>query len=182
MNDMSELKQRTIAFVGMMGVGKSHVGFKLAQKLGVEFYDSDRIIEEKAGCSVSEIFESFGEKKFRQSEKNTILELLDNPACVIATGGGSVTNPDVLDALKSGAIVIWIKSSPEAIYKRIQGSSHRPLLQNDNPLKTIEDLLNERRCLYEQAHLHIDLDEKPPHETLEAVIKSLSEFLKNDRF
>jgi integrase/recombinase XerD len=95
--------RRPVVLVGMMGVGKTHVGRKLADKLKLPFKDSDRIIEEKAGRPVTEIFEVYGEEKFRQAERNSILEILAGEPCILATGGGAVLNDETRKAIHSKA-------------------------------------------------------------------------------
>ncbi len=180
MNSDVHYTKKPIVLVGMMGVGKTHIGYKLARILGVTFFDSDKLVEEKAGCAISEIFERFGEQKFREAEANTIHELLDRPACVIATGGGALTAQKTLESLKIRATVIWLKLSPENIFERIRDSGHRPLLNNDDPLQTLRDLSRQREHLYNQADIHIDVDDLAEEEIIQHIIKRLSESAKND--
>lgn len=174
---------RPVALIGMMGSGKSHVGSRLAHMLDLPFYDSDKMIEEKAAMSVSDIFEAFGEEKFRASEAATIKELCQKEPCIIATGGGAVTNPDTLDALLTRAVVVWLDADLDVIWERVQKTSHRPLLQEDNPKDILSKLMANRRALYGRASIHISVphekDEKSGENTVTDVLKALESYLKD---
>lgn len=171
---------KPITLVGMMGAGKSHLGAQLSQTLGLSFFDSDKIIEEKAGQSVADIFDNFGEAKFREAEHNTICELLAGGPSIIATGGGALMNAQTLERLKAQSIVVWLDADLETIWGRVQKSNTRPLLQTENPKEKIESLLEQRRSLYEQAHIHFDAGQEQTE--ADALIKALYEFLNADKF
>ena len=179
-NDIMQHLDKPVVLVGMMGVGKSHLGWLLAQALGLEFFDSDKSIEAKAGRSTSEIFEEFGEDKFREAEHNTILELLQHGPCVIASGGGALTNAETLEALKDRSIMIWLDADLEVLWQRVQKSQHRPLLQTDNPRETLQNLMDRRRAAYEQAHIHIETSQDQSANTADSLIKALYDFLNED--
>lgn len=132
------------------------IGGKLSSVLGIPFYDSDKVIEEKAGCSIPEIFTRDGEEKFRDSEHRTILELLERGACVIATGGGAVMNSDSLRAMQDKSHLIWIRSDIDTILERTSKSNNRPLLNCENPEEVLEKLLEARSPLYAQAAFVVD--------------------------
>jgi shikimate kinase len=170
-----------VALIGMMGSGKSHVGARLAHMLELEFYDSDKIIEQKASLKVSEIFEAFGEEKFRASEALTLRELSEKGACIIATGGGAVTNPETLFMLLENAVVIWLDADLEVIWERVQRTEHRPLLKQDNPKDVLSNLMVQRRALYEQAHIRLvtdhEKDEKSGENAVRDVLKALDSYL-----
>lgn len=181
MSEIDTLKnnlQKPIVLMGMMGTGKSHIGSTLAKSLGLPFYDSDRVIEEKAGCPVSEIFEIFGEEKFRASEHKTILELLNNAPCIIATGGGAPANPDTLSAIKQQSISVWLNADINSVIARLSGNTTRPLLQGDNPEQTLKDLLQKREPFYAQADIEINSADDSVHKTLAKLIKALSEHVE----
>ncbi len=146
-----------IVLIGMMGVGKTHVGRLLAKDLGVEFYDSDKVIEEKAAMSVAEIFDVFGEAKFRAVEKRTVLDLLNESGCVISTGGGAITNTITLEVIKRKATCIWLRADLDTLWGRVKANNARPLLQEDNPKQILADLMEKRAGLYAQAHITIDV-------------------------
>ncbi len=145
-----------IVLTGLMGTGKSALGKMLAESLGLPFYDSDHVIEQRAGITINEIFELYGEPKFRETETKTILELLEGGPCVIATGGGALTNAPVLDAVKEKALSIWLKTDIPTLLKRLEQSKTRPLLKHDNPQAVLEDLLAKRGPLYEQMSIHVE--------------------------
>ena len=164
---------KPIALVGMMGAGKSHIGFHLAQKLNLEFFDCDKVIEEKAGMSVPDIFEHFGEQRFRQSERNTIFELTQQGATVIATGGGALENPEILHHLREKSIMVWLDMDLEVLWKRVEGSD-RPLLQVPDAKKRLAQLLEDRRENYAKAHICVSSPYGSADQVVESIIKSLS--------
>lgn len=166
-----------IILVGMMGVGKTSIGQGLAQKLGWGFKDSDRVIEQKAGMPVSDIFTDFGEEKFRASEKSTILELLKEKPQVIATGGGAVLDEDTRYAIKNRALSIWLQADIDYIYERVSKNNNRPLLQTDNPLETLSALMEKRRVYYENADLQLDTTKNSIDESVYELIKLIYGFL-----
>lgn len=175
---LSRNLDRPVVLTGMMGTGKSQLGRKLAEVLGLVFYDSDACVEERAACSVAEIFERDGEAKFREAEKNTILELLVKGPCVIATGGGAVTNAQTAQAIQAHSYNVWVKSSLEDIWTRVQKNRNRPLLQVENPKQRLTDLLTARLETYQQAPIHIENPENGLPLALENLINGLCDRLK----
>lgn len=172
--------KRPVVLVGMMGAGKTHIGQRLASALSLDFYDTDALIEEKAGLDVAGIFEKFGEEKFRQAERNTILECLNKKSCVIATGGGALTNPDTLAAIKKGGVSIWIRAGIDEILERVGDVSSRPLLRAGDPRVILENLMKQRKSLYSQADITLDSVHDRPDETLKNLINSLYAHLNRD--
>jgi len=146
-------KQKPITLIGMMGSGKTSIGHTIAQDLSLEFYDSDTEVEKKAGRSVADIFTEYGEEKFRESEHRTILELLGQGACVIATGGGAVLNPATMQAILDQSITVWLDCDIETLFDRVSKNQNRPLLHTDNPKETLQHLLQNREHIYAQAHI-----------------------------
>src|SRR6185369_15197189 len=110
MDRYEPLRRRTIALVGLMGVGKSSVGRRLANALGLPFRDADAEVEAAAGRSISEIFAQLGEPAFRDGERRVITRLLEGPPIVLATGGGAFMNPETRTLLKEKAISVWLKA------------------------------------------------------------------------
>jgi shikimate kinase len=170
---------KPVLLVGMMGTGKTSIGRKLAQCLGYDFFDSDHEIEEKAGMSVADVFENFGEEKFRLAEKNTVLELLKKRRAVIATGGGAVTHEETRKAIQDQAVSIWLKADPQALYERIKDKRSRPLLAQDDPLAVLTRLSEQRHDFYAQADIHMDLSEYDSSRALETVVQGLFGYLKD---
>ena len=125
---------RTVALVGMMGAGKSSIGRRLAARLNVPFKDADSEIELAAGCSISEIFERYGEGAFRDGERKVIARLLGEAAHVLATGGGAFADPQTRAKLKECALTVWIKAPIKLLLARVQRRDTRPLLRDGDPL------------------------------------------------
>ena len=142
-----------------MGAGKSTVGKRLAKKLGLQFFDSDREIEKRTGASINLIFEIEGEDGFRKREAEMMDELTKYPDIVLATGGGAVLALQNRDYLAERGLVVYLRTDIKQLMKRIARDNKRPLLNNDNPLKKMEELLAERAPIYEAlADLTVDTD------------------------
>ena len=141
-----------ITLIGMPGCGKSTVGRQLARRLGVAFIDSDQVIEERIGCSIREFFEREGEASFRDLEASVLDELTAAPeAAVLSTGGGAVLRPANRQCLHQRGTVVYLRSTPEEIFRRIRYDKTRPLLQVANPLGQLRTLYTQRDPLYRQA-------------------------------
>ena len=163
---MSDDRQfRNVALVGFMGAGKSTVGHVLAELLGFELIDTDKVIESRAGRRISEIFATEGEAGFRQREVDLVRELETSDKQVIATGGGLVVDPENLASLGRHSLVACLWASPEIIYERVRHQAHRPLLQTPDPLGRIRELLNHRAVYYKRADLLVGVDFRAPIET-----------------
>lgn len=146
-----------LALVGMPGCGKSTVGRHLARQLGWKFVDSDHEIEHAIGGSIRAYFEQQGEAAFRDVEEQTIARLTLQPGTVLATGGGAVLRPANRAVLQSQCQVIYLRSTPEELFRRLRHDTQRPLLQVRDPLKRLRDLYRERDPLYrETAHFIIE--------------------------
>lgn len=156
-----------IALTGFMGSGKSHVAACLAKRMGCFFFDLDDTIEMEEGASISDIFATKGEKAFREMEYKYLERIFsdyeDFPTdMVLALGGGTVTNTDCSDLLKSGATVVYLRESVDELVRNLEitGIAHRPLLEGtDNLRKSVEQLLSARSGIYEKtADIIIDAD------------------------
>ena len=139
---------RPIALVGMPGSGKSTVGRHLARLLGWRFIDSDHEIERQIGGSIRAYFEQHGEAAFRDLEQQSIAALCQQSSAVLATGGGAVLREANRLALKSGCEVVYLRSAPEELFRRLRHDTQRPLLQVRDPLRRLRDLYRERDPLY----------------------------------
>ena len=140
--------QNTLILVGLMGAGKSTVGRQLAQRLGLAFYDSDKVIEERTGASIPTIFSLEGESGFREREEQIIAELCTLENVLIATGGGSVLRETNRKQLRKAGYVVYLRANADHLYQRIKHDKSRPLMQTDNPLQTLRDLLRTREPYY----------------------------------
>ena len=142
-----------IAFIGLPGAGKSAVGRRIAQRLQLPFADSDHLVEERIGCSIREFFEREGEARFRDIEQEVIAALASSSKGVISTGGGSVLREANRQQLRAHFHVIYLRSSPEDLFRRLRHDVKRPLLQVADPLGRLRELHEARDPLYrETAH------------------------------
>ncbi len=164
---------RPVVLVGMMGAGKTTVGRRLAPRLGLPFFDADHEIEKASGMSVSDLFAAHGEQYFREGEARVIRRLLEGEPHVLATGGGAVTHPETRKLIKDRAVSIWIKADLDTILSRASKRNTRPLLQTDNPRKTLEALMEARKDFYAAADIHVESQNGPHSETVNAIIKAL---------
>ena len=146
-----------ITLIGMPGGGKSTVARHLARRLGVVFQDTDTLIEQRIGCSISAFFAHAGESRFRQIESELLAELVGQTSGVIATGGGIVLSEANRALLTQHTTCVYLRSSPEELFRRLRHDSKRPLLQVANPLARLRELFVERDPLYRQvAHYVVD--------------------------
>lgn len=166
---------RTIALVGMMGVGKSSVGRRLATRLNVPFRDSDSEIEAAAGCSITEIFDRYGEDAFRDGERKVIARLLELPPHVLATGGGAFIDDEIRSAIKTSAVSVWIKAPLEMLVERVGRRNTRPLLRGGDPRAIIAKLLAEREPIYAEADIHVESADGPHHAQVDRILAALDE-------
>src|SRR5580692_11426392 len=131
---LARLGARSIVLTGMMGVGKSSIGRRLAARLGVPFVDADTEIEKAAGMSIADIFARHGEADFRSGEARVIARLLDGGPQVLATGGGAVMNADTRAAIKAKGVSIWLTAELDVLMRRIhKRKNDRPMLQTADP-------------------------------------------------
>ena len=146
-----------IIFVGLPGSGKTTIGRQLARRLGVAFVDSDHVIEHRLGCTIREFFAQEGEDRFRDVEQQVLDGLSRTHQGVIATGGGAVLREVNRRHLHERGQVIYLRSTPEDVFRRVRHDHARPLLQVDDPLKRLRDLYDIRDPLYrEVAHFVIE--------------------------
>lgn len=167
------LGARSIVLVGMPGSGKSSIGRRLGQRLGLEFADADAEIERAANMTIPELFETKGEAEFRKGEQKVIARLLESGPIVIATGGGAFMNADTRARVGERGISIWLKADIETLLKRVKRKSNRPLLQNADPEGTLRKLLAAREQTYAEAALTVTSSEVPHEEVVEAIVNLL---------
>jgi len=142
--------EKNIVLIGFMGCGKSTFGRKLAKRFNAEFIDTDKYIEKKEGMRVVDIFDEKGEKYFREKETEACREISEKTGYIISTGGGTIKNEINMELLKKNGIVLYLKATPEHIYRNIGKNNTRPLLRGGNKMEKITKLLNERVPLYEK--------------------------------
>jgi shikimate kinase len=176
---LAGLGRRSIVLVGMMGVGKSSVGRRLAGRLSIPFVDADTEIEMAAGMTIAEIFARHGEPYFRSGEARVIARLLDGGPQVLATGGGAFMNADTRALITVKGVSIWLHADFDVLQRRIsKRRSDRPLLQTDDPAETLRRLLAEREPAYALADLTVQSREVPHEAIVADMMAALASFLK----
>jgi XRE family transcriptional regulator, aerobic/anaerobic benzoate catabolism transcriptional regulator len=157
-----------IALLGIRGAGKTTIGRKLASRMGLEFVELDRLIEEKASLSLSEIFALHGEDYYRRLERSVLeVVLAEGKGCVIATGGGIVTSPDTFALLKAQTTTVWLRAGANDHWNRVlQQGDRRPMSGHPQALAELRRLLSTRRRLYGTARHTIDTSSLSPDEVV----------------
>ena len=171
------LRRKTVVLVGLMGVGKSSVGRRLAAALDLPFRDADNEVEAAAGRSISEIFAELGESAFRDGERRVIGRLLDEPPHVLATGGGAFVNPETRVLIKSKAIAVWLKADLELLARRVGRKEGRPLLKGRDPMDVLREHASLRYPAYGEAHLTVETGDTAHGVAVDAVIQGLRGYL-----
>ena len=172
------LRRRTIALVGLMGVGKSSVGRRLAHALDLPFRDADSEVEAAAGRSVSDIFEDLGEAAFRDGERRVIARLLEQPPHVLATGGGAFMNAETREVIKARAVSVWLKADLETLARRVSRKDSRPLLKGKDPLEVLRAQAEVRYPAYALADITVETGDAAHHLTVDQVMRALSAYLE----
>jgi len=168
---------KSIVMVGLMGAGKSRIGRELATRLNYDFIDADDEIINAAGCSISDIFERYGEDAFRDVEMKVITRLLDGPPRIIATGGGAFINESVRQKIATSGISIWLKADLDVLVERTARRTGRPLLNKGDPKTIIEDLMEQRYPIYASANIAVYSRDVPIDKTVDEVEAALENFL-----
>lgn len=174
---LTKVTSRTIVLVGLMGAGKTTVGRRLAEALGMPFKDADHEIEEAAGHTVTEIFEKFGEHHFRDGERKVIARLAAGEPCVLATGGGAFMNAETRALIKDKATSVWLKAELELLLERVMRRDTRPLLKTGDPRDIMGRLMDERYPIYAEADVIVDTDEGPHAKAVAAIIGALGAYV-----
>ena len=181
MDPLSPLRTRTITLVGLMGVGKTSVGKRLAAALSLPFRDADIEVEAAAGRSIPDIFADLGEAAFREGERRVIARLLDEPPHVLATGGGAFMNTETRALIKNRSVSVWLRADVEVLARRVARKDNRPLLTGKDPLVVLRDLAEIRYPVYAEADVVVDSGDAPHHVTVDTVIKALAAHLETQK-
>jgi shikimate kinase len=166
---------KTIALVGLSGVGKSSIGRRLALALGMPFRDADAEVEAAAGRPIAEIFEQYGEAAFRDGERRVIARLLAEPPHVLATGGGAFMHPETRALLKEKAISVWLKADIEVLARRVSRKDNRPLLAGRDPADVLSAQAHERYPVYALADLAVETGDTPHLVAVDAILAALAQ-------
>ena len=176
---LGALERRSIVLVGMMGVGKSSVGRRLAARLSIPFVDADSEIEDAAKMTIPEIFARHGEAYFRSGEARVLARLLESGPQVLATGGGAFMNEETRALIKLKGVSVWLHADFDVLLRRTsKRRSDRPLLQTEDPGETLRALLAEREPTYALADLTVQSREVPHEAIVADVMTALAAYLK----
>ena len=181
MSDRPGLTGRTIALVGLMGVGKSSIGRRLAKALGLPFRDADAEIEKAAGRSVADIFAELGEAEFRAGERKVIARLLEGRPHVLAAGGGAFIDPKTRALMKEKAVTVWLRADLDVLVERVSRRDTRPLLRENDPRQVLAGLMERRAPHYAEADILVETGKGPHEAAVKAIVAALRERLEPAR-
>ena len=162
--------KKNLVLLGMMGVGKTTIGKIVAKKQGMEFIDTDENIEKKCSMNISKIFKEKGEEFFRIEEQKEVLKSIKKSNCVIALGGGAFINETIRNAILKNTISIWLDVNLKMLEKRVKWGNKRPLLKQENKLKKLDDLYNQRKAIYGLANYKIECDKLSKKNIVDRII------------
>ncbi len=160
-----------LILVGFMGSGKSEVGRRLAERLGMRFADTDEMVEAEAGIPIAQVFQQHGEGSFRELERDAVRKALAADDAVVSTGGGAVIDEDNVALMRDSGVVFYLEVGPRQVERRTDADSSRPLLDVAERVPAIERLLSERKPLYERtAHERVNTDELAIEQVVEEIL------------
>jgi shikimate kinase len=172
---------RPVVLVGLMGAGKTRVGRRLAERLGLPFLDTDLEIEAETGKTIAELFSHIGEPAFREGERRTIARLMRNARSVIATGGGAFMDTRTRAAIRQNALSVWLRADLDTLVARTSRSNKRPLLQGVDKAEKLAELMALRYPVYAEAHLTVDSLHGPVEQTVNSVLAALRDHCGNSK-
>src|SRR4029453_12066749 len=171
--DLGKRLDRPVVLVGLMGVGKSTVGRRLARRLGLSFVDTDAEIEGGSGLPAAEMYERYGEVDFRDGERRLVARLIEGDMRVIATGGGAFVDPRTRKLLNERAITVWLDAPVDVLANRTARRDTRPLLRNGDPKGTLERLAKDRGPSYAEAHIRVTSGQGAHSDVVESIVTGL---------
>lgn len=166
---------RSVILVGLMGAGKTRVGRRLAERLGLAFLDTDAEIESETGKTIAELFTQIGEPAFRDGERRMIARLVRGPVRIIATGGGAFMDPQTRATIREHALGIWLRADLATLVTRTAKSHKRPLLEGVDRAAKLAELMALRYPVYAEAELTVESNHGPVEQTVDAVLAALKE-------
>lgn len=169
----AQMKRGPIVLVGMMGVGKSTVGRRLAARLGLAFVDADEEIEKAAGMTITEMFDRYGEAYFRDGERRVIGRLMDGEPKVIATGGGAFMQDETRALILDHATAIWLDADIDILVDRVSRREGRPLLKGKDPRVVLTELAEKRNPVYALAPIHVKSIAAPHEVAVDSIMEQL---------
>jgi shikimate kinase len=176
---LRHLGNRSIVFIGLMGAGKTAIGRKVAQALGLPFTDSDHEIEAASRLTIPELFELYGESEFRALEQRVIHRILESGRQVLSTGGGAFMSEQTRQAIAGHAVSVWLKADIDTLMERVSKKQNRPLLKNPDPRAVMEKLMGERYPVYAKADVTVATRDERKEIIATEVIDALAGVLGN---
>ncbi|PHR92882.1 MAG: shikimate kinase [Robiginitomaculum sp.] len=176
MNVNAKAYARSISIVGLMGVGKTTIGRRLAKRLELPFFDSDDEIEKASGRTIKGYFKDYGEAAFRSGEQRVIERLLDGSPLILSTGGGAFIPEETREILMRQSLTIWLKADFDTIMERVGRKNTRPLLDVEDPAEAMRKLMDIRYPIYATAHITVSASIGTHHQTVDRVMESIQEF------
>jgi shikimate kinase len=174
MNAFPPLNRKTIALIGLMGVGKSSIGRRLASALAMPFKDADSEIEAAAGRSIADIFAQFGEAAFRDGERRVIARLLEEPPHVLATGGGAFDDAATRALIAQKTVSVWLKADLDVLARRVGRRDTRPMLTGKDPKIVLEAQASERYKAFATADITVETGDTAHSVAVDAIVKALA--------
>jgi shikimate kinase len=178
---LRNLGGRSVVLVGLMGAGKTSIGRRLAEILGLPFVDADQEIEAAAGKSIPDIFTEHGEAHFRDGEKRVIARLLDSGNQVLATGGGAFMNAETRERIRQRGISVWLKADLALLMQRVLKRGGRPLLDNPDPEAVMRKLMEERYPVYATADITVESTDAHHAAMVNEVLRALGQWQANEQ-
>ncbi len=175
------LDGRVIVFVGLMGAGKTVIGRKVAQSLGLPFVDSDHEIESVSRMTIPELFERYGEPEFRALEQRVITRLVKDGPRIVSTGGGAFMDPVTREAIAQDGISIWLRADIDTLMERVAKKKNRPLLKAADPRAVMRRLMDERYPVYGLADVTVTTRDAQRETIAQEVLEALASALREKR-
>ncbi|MBT6882569.1 MAG: shikimate kinase [Rhodospirillaceae bacterium] len=172
--------EQFVVLVGLMGAGKTSIGRRLADTLGIPFIDADEEIVNAAGCSIADIFEIYGEQAFREVEERVMARILSETPSVVATGGGAFINDQTRDLIARHSISVWLKADLKILLERTKRRDSRPILKAGDPQKILRELMETRYPIYAEADLTVETGEESVSDTLQGIMAALETLMPTD--
>jgi shikimate kinase len=168
---------KPVVLVGMMGSGKSTIGKRLAQKLNLQFYDSDKIIEEREGLSVVDIYDFRGQEYFKNKEEQVITEVLSYGTVILSTGGESFLNDNIRNKIKDNAVSIWLKTDLKILQDRVSRRNTRPQFISSDSKELLENMITNSEPVFNEADIIVESTDLDAYMLVDLVLNRIKNFL-----